>query len=304
MNGIDMYNAIAKVEDGIIDRAYRSCSAEAVEKRKKKGGILKASVVSALCVTIAAGAAIGASLYENKPTVSTPPEQTVPGGRVDQDPKPIDQITASTPEELAVKDLTVEFDPFDAEAFPNVIDSGSATDFAVIYTDLSSLRASSTNVVYGMVESVNYWDLSGAANTIYTFKVCEVIKGDLPENALISVITAGGYYRLRSYVNVFGKGKYRDYSESEIDQTVIHHSFAGVIDVPTIGDKYLLFLSGPTQNENPFPDGLYCEVGAFMGRLIEQNDGTFRRVVPKNEPNFYGSAPLVYTKAEVLAQGN
>lgn len=134
-----------------------------------------------------------------------------------------------------------------------------------------------------------------------TGSILETIKGDLPENAVISVITPGGYCRLQSVINVFGGGKFQNYTQEEINQTIIHRFFAGVIEEPKTGEKYILYLTSPTKDENPFPDGLYCEKGAFMGRLIEQNDGSFMRVTPQDEPDFYGTSKVAYSREELLS---
>lgn len=198
-------------------------------------------------------------------------------------------------------DLTVKIETFDPLSFEKTIETGSAADFAEIYSDISDLECASDNVVYGEVESVAYWDLSGSANTVYSFRILETIKGDLPENAVISVITPGGYCRLQSVINVFGGGKFQNYTQEEINQTIIHRFFAGVIEEPKTGEKYILYLTSPTKDENPFPDGLYCEKGAFMGRLIEQNDGSFMRVTPQDEPDFYGTSKVAYSREELLS---
>ena len=55
---------------------------------------------------------------------------------------------------------------------------------------------------------------------------------------------------------------------------------------PRIEDKYLVFLSKPIQDEKPFPDGLYPELGTFMGRYYYKGN-KLTRYKPTDEPYFY-----------------
>lgn len=78
MNGICIYNAIAKADDGVIDRAYRSCRAEEVRKRKRKQGLIFAAAAAALCVTVAVCTVVTVSLYrDEEPAPGT--QETAPG---------------------------------------------------------------------------------------------------------------------------------------------------------------------------------------------------------------------------------
>lgn len=139
-------------------------------------------------------------------------------------------------------------------------------------------------MVYGTVKEKSYFDESGSANTIYTFAVEKVYKGSLAENDLISVITIGGYMRLSKRVEIYGKGKFEDYTDEQINNTLLKESFG--VPEPEIGDKYLLFLDEPINNEPPFPDGVYSELGSFMGRYV-QNGNDFERLTPANDTEFY-----------------
>lgn len=129
--------------------------------------------------------------------------------------------------------------------------------------------------------------LGGVGNTVYNFSVEKVYKGNLKENDLISVLTAGGYARLSKHIEVFGDEKFSDFTAEQINNTVLKTDFMES-PTPKIGDKYLLFLSAPTNNENPFPDGLYSEVGTFMGRYVDTNNN-FSRHIPEDEVSFYKS---------------
>ena len=53
----------------------------------------------------------------------------------------------------------------------------------------------------------------------------------------------------------------------------------------------MLFLSKPIQDEEPFPNGAYVELGAFMGRY-QQVNGQLTRYIPENEPNFYQTGEI------------
>ena len=315
MKKTKMFDAMAQIDDQYIDRclAQKKPLAEPSEKesgyRKKpssrKAVLLITSFVLVILMTLSV---IMIVPYSNKPN---DPASEEPGVESQADSysekhsgneqsESVESKNSEADVNLNGTDLSVKAETFDPFAFAKTIETYSSTDFATVYSDISDLYASSDNVVYGTVESVAYWDLNGSANTIYTFSINGVVKGDIPENAVISVITAGGYCRLRSLVSAFGKGKYESYSEKEIDETVIHHTFAGVTDEPAAGDRYLLYLSSPTKGEEPFPDGLYCEVGSFMGRLIEGEDGTLSRVLPKTEPFSYGDSKTAYSKEEVF----
>ncbi len=177
-------------------------------------------------------------------------------------------------------------DTFDPENFDNIIELKSSPDFSKIYSNVEELYPDSENIVCGTVKEISYFDNSGVGNTIYTFAVENVYKGNLEENDLISVLTAGGYARLSKHIEVFGKGKFSSYTAEQINNTVLKTDFMGSSELK-VGDEYMIFLSAPINNEPPFPDGVYTEIGAFMGRYVRTNN-KFSRYVPEDEPNFYG----------------
>ncbi len=315
MKKTKMFDAMAQIDDQYIDRclAQKQSLAEPGNNgseyhKKPSSRKVVLLITSFVLICVLTLSVIMIVHYSNKPK---DPASKDPGAESQADSyseshsenepsKNEESKNMGTDSDLSGTDLTVAFETFSPSSFRNTLQTSASTDFARIYSDISDLYASSDNVVYGTVESVEYWDLSGTANTIYSFNANKVIKGDIPEKAVISVITPGGYCRLRSYVNAFGKGKYETYSEQEIDETIFHDSFAGVTDEPAAGDQYLLYLSSPLKDEEPFPDGLYCEVGSFMGRLVEGDDGTFNRVLPQNEPSFYGDSMTAYSREYVF----
>lgn len=177
-------------------------------------------------------------------------------------------------------------DTFEPENFGNVIELESRPNLAKIYSNIEELYPDSENIVFGTVKEIYYFDDSGVGNTIYTFAIENVYKGNLKENDIISVLTAGGYARLSKHIEVFGKGKFLNYSDEQIKSTVLKTDFMGSSELKT-GDKYLIFLSAPINKEPPFPNGVYTEIGAFMGRFVYTNN-KLSRYVPEDEPNFYG----------------
>ena len=182
-------------------------------------------------------------------------------------------------------DKTVSINSFNPDEFENVIELTSNPDFKKIYNNIEELYPDSENIIYGTVNQVSYFDGSGVGNTVYDFVVEKVYKGNLKENTLISVLTAGGYARLSKHIEVFGDGKFSDYTAEQINNTLLKTEFMKA-PTPKSGDKYLLFLSAPTNNEHPFPDGLYSEIGAFMGRYVKTNNN-FSKYIPEDEVNFY-----------------
>ena len=315
MKKTKMFDAMAQIDDQYIDRclAQKQSLAESGNKgseyhkkpSSRKVVLLIASFVLICVLTLSVIMIVHYSNKLKDPASEDPGEESQADSysesHSENEPSENGESkNMGTYSDLSGTDLTVAFETFSPSSFRNTLQTSASTDFATIYSDISDLYASSDNVVYGTVKSVAYWDLSGTAHTIYSFNTSKVIKGDIPEKAVISVITPGGYCRLRSYVNAFGKGKYETYSEQEIDETIFHDSFAGVTDEPAAGDQYLLYLSSPLKDEEPFPDGLYCEVGSFMGRLVEGDDGMFNRVLPQNEPSFYGDSMTAYSREYVF----
>ncbi|MBR6426231.1 MAG: hypothetical protein IKS28_00240 [Clostridia bacterium] len=175
----------------------------------------------------------------------------------------------------------------------------SQLDFEKIYKTEAELFNAAECVVYGVVQDISYFDESGSANTVYSFRVERSIKGSVTPNSLISVITAGGYLRLEKLIAVQGNERYQDKTEDEIKNTVYHCSIMGT-EEPSAGARYVLYLAKPTENETPLPDGLYPELGAFMGRLKELPDGSFSRIVPPLESAYYGSEKTTYAAEEIF----
>lgn len=184
----------------------------------------------------------------------------------------------------AYVDKTVKADTFTAENYNNISNVVEVIDFSEIYNTKEELYANAVNVVYGTVKEKSYFDESGSAHTIYTFAVEKVYKGSLSENDLISVMTIGGCVRLSKRIELYGNSGFEDYTDEQINNTLLKESFG--VPEPEIGDKYLLFLDEPINNEPPFPDGVYSELGSFMGRYVQEGKN-FVRLTPENEPNFY-----------------
>ncbi len=182
-------------------------------------------------------------------------------------------------------DKTVNVESFEPQDFSDVISVSMSADFEKTYKTKEELYKASENVVYGTVKKLTYFDESGAAHVLCDFEVEKVYKGSLAENDLISVLTAGGYVRLSKRIEIYGKGKFAGYTDKQINNTVIKSDNMGV---PTmeVGEKCLLFLSAPINNEPPFPNGVYGVMGDFMGRYVQQGD-KFVRYKPVTEPDFY-----------------
>ena len=106
-------------------------------------------------------------------------------------------------------------------------------------------------------------------------------------------MTNGGFCRLKNYIKVFGNGKFSDYSQKEIDDTIIKFTGAGQ-PLTKVGDKYVLFLSPPIKDEKPFPTGAYVQIGSFMGRYYYQNN-KLMRFKPANEPDLYKNSNDVFS---------
>ena len=143
------------------------------------------------------------------------------------------------------------------------------------------------------MKSVEYFDETGVALTYLNFIIEKVYKGELNENDMISIMTNGGFCRLKNYIKVFGNGKFSDYSQKEIDDTIIKFTGAGQ-PLTKVGDKYVLFLSPPIKDEKPFPTGAYVQIGSFMGRYYYQNN-KLMRFKPANEPDLYKNSNDVFS---------
>lgn len=184
----------------------------------------------------------------------------------------------------AYVDKTVKVETFTAENYNNISNVGGVIDFSEIYNTKEELYADAVNVVYGTVKDKSYFDENGVAYTIYTFAVEKIYKGSLAENDLISVMTIGGYMRLSKRIELYGKSGFENYTDEQINNTLLKESFG--VPEPEVDDKYLLFLSAPIDNEPPFPNGVYSEIGAFMGRYV-QNGNNFERLTPTGDTEFY-----------------
>jgi len=195
-----------------------------------------------------------------------------------------------------INDKTITIQSFDEKDYSHVIDTKSEVTFEKIYNDIDDLYADAKNIVYGKVVSTENFDESGAAHTKYDFIIEKVYKGNLSPNDKISILGIGGYMRLEKKIEIFGKGKFEDYSPEQIKNTVFKNTPMET-DLPKVDDKYLIFLSDPLENEPPFPDGIYVETGAFMGRFVEKSNH-FERMQPKSDPNFYKEKDKVYEMKE------
>ena len=126
----------------------------------------------------------------------------------------------SVKKELIV-DKSVPIESFDIEDYSKVLEAPSETDFEKVYNNIDDLYNEADNVVYGTVKSVEYFDETGVALTYFNLIIEKVYKGELNENDMISIMTNGGFCRLKNYIKVFGNGKFSDYSQKEIDDTII-----------------------------------------------------------------------------------
>lgn len=205
-----------------------------------------------------------------------------------------DSTTSSTQD---IVDKSIAVNSFDLESFPNKIEVSVIPDFFKIYKNVDELNEDSSNVVYGTVKEIENYDESGAAMTCYKFVIEKSYKGSLKENDMISVLAVGGYVRLQKYIEVFGDGKFEDFSEAQRKTTVIKENPMNA-PVPKENDKYVLFLSEPIKDEAPLPNGVYSEIGAFMGRYYYDND-IFTRYTPVGESNFYGQEDEKYSLSEM-----
>lgn len=203
-------------------------------------------------------------------------------------------ISSSSTEDSSVSatvDKTVAVEGFDPAGYSNKIQTTSDGDFEVIYKNINELWEAAPNVVYGVVKEVTNFDESGTALVVYDFEVITSYKGELEKATLISVIGNGNYMRLSKYIELSGEGRFSDLSEEEIENTLLEDSFMGA-PVAEVGDEFVLFLSNPIQEQNPFPAGAYCEVGGFMGKYFDAGNDEWTRHVPEDEPNFYAGASL------------
>ena len=196
-----------------------------------------------------------------------------------------------------INDKSVVVNSFNPNSYSNQIEVSSSLDFEKIYNNIDELYNNSINVIYGTVRKVEYIDDSGAALTCYDFVVERSYKGELQENDMITVLATGGYVRLQKFIEVFGDGKFKDFSETKRSQTVLKENPMGA-PLPKVDDKYLVFLSNPIKNEAPFPDGAYVERGSFMGRYYYEGDKLVR-YKPADEPDFYSDTNDRYTLKEV-----
>lgn len=196
-----------------------------------------------------------------------------------------------------VVDKTVSIESFEPNDFSISATSTSAFSFEKIYKNKDELYNDATNIVYGTVRDISYFDETGVAMILYDFEIEEVYKGSLNKNDMISILTDGGYVRVSKYVELYGKTRFSNYTDAQIKKAVIAYDNMGM-PTPEAGDKYLLFLSAPIDDEPPFPNGAYVEKGGFMGRYVEQEDG-FVRYKPQNEPEFYLGGEEEISKAAV-----
>lgn len=185
-----------------------------------------------------------------------------------------------------IVDKTVDISSFDINDFPIVQHATVNLNFEKIYSNVKELYDGASYVVYGKVKEVSYYDESGGALTCYNFVIEESYKGELQENDEITILAVGGYVRLEKVIEVFGEERYKDIPQDERKKTIVEEDVMGA-PLPKENDQYLVFLSDPIDNEPPFPDGVYSELGAFMGRYYEEGD-TLTRYTPENEPDFYG----------------
>ena len=154
-----------------------------------------------------------------------------------------------------------------------------------IYNNVAELYEKSTYIVYGSIEEIGYWDESGTGFTLCDFVIEKSYKGNLEPGDKISVLAAGGYYRLSKFIELHGRERFPDLTEEEIQSSLYKTTVMGAPLVEK-GEKYLFFL-GQISDEPPFPNGIYAEVGSFMGRFYYKDEDTLTRYTPENEPEFY-----------------
>lgn len=188
-------------------------------------------------------------------------------------------------------DYTVAADTFDPSQYQQIGTIESTADFEKIYHNLEELTQNADNIVYGTVTATQNFDESGVGMTLYTFSISASYLGDLQSGGQISVLADGGYVRMCQYIHVFGSGHFENLTPEEIQTSVVYNQPAMGAPAPEVGDSYMLFLSKPIQDEEPFPNGAYVELGAFMGRY-QQVNGQLTRYIPENEPNFYQTGEI------------
>ena len=186
---------------------------------------------------------------------------------------------------LPIVDKTAKnIDRFTMDGYHVIGEVKGSTDME-IYDNVAELYEKSTYIVYGGIEEIGYWDESGTGFTLCDFVIEKSYKGDLEPGDKISVLAAGGYYRLSKFVELNGKERFPDLTEEEIQSSVYKTAVMGAPLVEE-GKKYLFFL-GRISDEPPFPNGVYAEVGSFMGRFYYKDAETLMRYTPENEPDFY-----------------
>lgn len=148
----------------------------------------------------------------------------------------VSQSSGSNPE---ITDKTVHENRFLPTGKEKVIPSDSLPQFDSCST-IKQLYPLSQFIVYGVVDQVDYWGENGRGNTVYDFIIKQTYKGNLEKNDKISVMTAGGYCKLESYIAVSGKDRFEEMADDEIKNTVIQESFYGA-PTPEKGDVYVLF---------------------------------------------------------------
>lgn len=158
--------------------------------------------------------------------------------------------------------------------------AGDSAVFSKIFPDVPSLDAEAENILVGAVTDIVYTDDDAAPRTILTFRVSEVLKGEIPPNSLISVAQSGGYVRMKTFVDVYGTDHFPEITQEEIDTTLIRQSLMGA-PLPEVGEEYVLFLS-PRRTEGRLA-GAYVIIGNFMGRYaLDEDTGLYDRYRPED----------------------
>ena len=178
-------------------------------------------------------------------------------------------------------DYTVGFAGFEPDVYSDVQSGEMIAELPGGYYNMDENWIAAATVVYGTVTKLRYFDETGFASTFYDFRIEMVYKGNLSVGDMITVDTPGGYLRLEKKLNAFENGRFDDWSEDVIRDTIFYMTFDDT-PAPEIGDRYFLFLNAETEKNYPeYVEGvLYYESGVFRGRYYYNESGRFERHCP------------------------
>jgi hypothetical protein len=185
----------------------------------------------------------------------TPPAKTAPG------------------EPQVLVDKTVE--PEDAYGPPSAdkkIMRGGGVLCTAINPGIDNISALSDAVIRGIVKKVSYVGIKGVAWTVTSVLVTDVYKGGLNKGDLISVYQLGGYIPLAEEIKADEEEfRYKDWSKSDIENTVIEEQYDGE-KFPEKGEDCLYFLIN--NERSVYPDGAYVRTAVKDAKLdVVTEDG-------------------------------